>query len=267
MHLSAFGTKRTCQPRSVMSAFGGKADMMRTCSSADFWRFAEQNPPIDRCVDVAAGQNNGNSSSDHARAFLHESRKRGGARAFRDIVRVLEIGPDRFGDIVLAQLQDAGRAALYDCQGLLLRIACRHSVGKSLRRTCWNWLPGFERQSHCWSLAGDDPNNFSFEAEKVAGRDETTDAGAHADRDIDRIEVGDSTKQLECVRGDAPDLVPIEWRDKMQILLACDPLAFGQRLVEISSELDHCRSESTHGGVLIRRVAARHENRRRNACP
>src|SRR5215469_6867412 len=29
--MPAFGTKRTCPPRSAMSAFGGKADMARTC--------------------------------------------------------------------------------------------------------------------------------------------------------------------------------------------------------------------------------------------
>ena len=34
--LSAFGTKRTCPSLSAMSAFGGKADMTRTCSDVRF---------------------------------------------------------------------------------------------------------------------------------------------------------------------------------------------------------------------------------------
>src|SRR5215470_13067599 len=105
------GVKRTFLHLASMSAFDPKRTLPWR-SSTDFRRFAEQNPPIDRCVDVASGQNNGNSFSNHASALLHESRKRGSARAFRDIVRVLEIGPHRFGDIVFGELQDARRAAL-----------------------------------------------------------------------------------------------------------------------------------------------------------
>ena len=36
MHMSAFGTKRTCQSLSAMSAFGGKADITRTCTDVCF---------------------------------------------------------------------------------------------------------------------------------------------------------------------------------------------------------------------------------------
>ena len=67
-------------------------------------RLACQKAPIDRCIDVAAGQDYSNPLSGHARALLHEPGKRRGARAFRNVVCVLEIGPHRFCDIVLAQL-------------------------------------------------------------------------------------------------------------------------------------------------------------------
>jgi len=45
------------------------------------------------------------------------------------------------------------------------------------------------------------------------------------------------------------------------------PMAFGQRLVEVSAELDHSRAECAHGGVLVRRVAVRHVDPRRDARP
>jgi hypothetical protein len=34
--MSAFGTKRTCQSLSAMSAFGGKADIQLTCPNVRF---------------------------------------------------------------------------------------------------------------------------------------------------------------------------------------------------------------------------------------
>jgi hypothetical protein len=164
-------------------------------------------------------------------------------------------------------VQDAVCAAPDDGQGLFSRIARCHPVGKSLRGACWNRFSGRERQGHCRGVASDDSNDLGPEAEKIAGRYDATDAGAHADRDIDRVEVGDGAKQFERVAGDALDLVWIERRDEMQVLLARDPMAFGERLVEISAELDHGRAECAHGGILIHRVAARHVDRRANSRP
>ena len=74
-------------------------------ASADLWRRADQNSPVDGGVDIATGQDHGNPLAAHASALLHEPGKRdGGACAFRDIVPVLEIGPHCFGDAVFAQL-------------------------------------------------------------------------------------------------------------------------------------------------------------------
>src|SRR5262249_38627078 len=55
------------------------------------WRLASQDLPVDRCIDVAAGQNDRDPLSGHPGALLHEPGKRGCTRAFRNIVRVLEI--------------------------------------------------------------------------------------------------------------------------------------------------------------------------------
>jgi hypothetical protein len=53
-------------------------------------------------------------------------------------VRVLEIRPHRFSDFVLAQLQDAGRAALDDGHGLLPRIFASDAF--SPLRKMWSFV-------------------------------------------------------------------------------------------------------------------------------
>src|SRR5215468_6291162 len=65
------------------------------------WRLTSQDLPVDRCIDVAAGQNDPNPLSGHASALLHEPGKRDCTRAFRNIVRVLEIGTHRCSNIIL----------------------------------------------------------------------------------------------------------------------------------------------------------------------
>jgi len=88
------------------------------------------------------------------------------------------------------------------------------------------------------AIAGDHSNHFGLETEKIAGRDDAADAGAHSNRDIDRVEVGDGTKQFERVRGNALDLASIERRHEMHIALARHPMAFCERLIKISAKLD-----------------------------
>ena len=55
--MSAFGTKRTFQPRSAMSAFGGKADSPLTCCDVRFWPIADiVQSPLDQCLALRWGR-------------------------------------------------------------------------------------------------------------------------------------------------------------------------------------------------------------------
>jgi len=55
--------------------------------------------PMNRCCRRTGS---GNPPSDHAGALLHEPGKCGSTCTFCDIVRILEIGPHRFSNLVLA---------------------------------------------------------------------------------------------------------------------------------------------------------------------
>jgi hypothetical protein len=122
----------------------------------------------------------------------------------------------------------------------------------------------FERKRHGGCVACDHADDLGRAAQEVAHADRPADARPHADRDIDRVQISHGLEQLQRIGRNALHEVAMERRNVVQISFGCDARARDASLVEVLSELDDGRAEGAHGGVLIRRIAMRDVDRRRN---
>ena len=137
-------------------------------------------------------------------------RKWRGAGAFRDLVRVVEIGPHGSRDLVFADLHYPGGAATDGLDRLNDGLARGNPVRKGLRGRRSDGAPCGERKCRRGCLLGTDPYDFGLQAKQIAHRDQAADSGAHSDSDIDRVQIADCVEKLKRVTGDSGDEVPVE---------------------------------------------------------
>ena len=87
------------------------------------------------------------------------------------------------------------------------------------------------------------------------------DARAHADRNVDHVEVQRAGQELAGVGGDAEHEVGVIRRHHVQIALVGEPLRVLASRLEVMTLLDQNRAERAHRSVLVRAVAVRHDDR------
>src|SRR5262245_15058289 len=106
------------------------ASLERSRLRDDRWRTTVQEALESSALDVAAGENQSDLLADIARAFLQQRGERCRARAFHDLMGVVEIAAHGLSQLVFAHLHDARRAALDDVKRGTLRLACGDAIGE-----------------------------------------------------------------------------------------------------------------------------------------
>ena len=137
-----------------------------------------------------------NPLSGLSRRFLDQRRERRSPCAFGDIVCVGIDDANRLRDFIVGDADDACRATFDDFEWLNLRIAACHPVGERLCRRRRHRPPGFERQREGRCIVGHDTDYLRLEPEQIAHGDQAADAGAHADRDIDDVQIRPGREQF-----------------------------------------------------------------------
>src|SRR6202034_869197 len=97
-------------------------------------------------VDIAAGTYHRGTFAGVALALSHQARQCCRARSFDEVMRVRIVDAYCFGDLVLAQANDAGRAGEDDGEWLRLGIPAGHSIGKCSCGVGRHRMAGFERE-------------------------------------------------------------------------------------------------------------------------
>ena len=127
------------------------------------------------------------------------------------------------------------------------------SVGTSSPRSTESFAAG------AWGR--DDTDHARVESERVAHGDDAADARAAADRHVDRVEIGDASGTAR-VHSSTPPAHELDVKGGTgnSSSLSAIRIASSRRLVEVVAELGQLGAEGAHRGVLLDRVAARHED-------
>jgi hypothetical protein len=109
-------------------------------------------------------------------------------------------------------------------------------------------------------------NYLGLQTQQVAHGNQSANAGSHADTDIDGIESGNRTEQLEGIGCDADDEISMERRRKVQACGGGHTKSLVLRFVKVLAILDDAGAEAGDGGILVARIVARHVNCRWNSA-
>src|ERR1700687_4402036 len=98
--------RRVARPRSLSSS-----PILRSHQSlaAGEGRGLWKDPSVEQIeIDIARAQDQGGPVSPDLWLFPHGGGEPGGPRAFREVMRIGPVGPDRRGHFIVADLHDAG---------------------------------------------------------------------------------------------------------------------------------------------------------------
>ena len=127
--------------------------------------------------------------------------------------------------------------------------------------------PRLERARVRRKALGDDAHDLGVEPEQVAHGDDAADPRTEPDRHVHDVERAGG-EQLARVRRDAGDEIAVIRRHEMRVRVGRDERRGVRfRFVEITAVHDELRAERAHRGVLLRRVAFGHDDRRAQSGP
>ena len=168
------------------------------------------------------------------------------------------------GRLVLAHLDDPGRTGVDDRDRVGVRRTARDAVDERVGRRGADDLAGGEGEGVRRGTLGDHADDLGAQPQQVADPDVGADAAAHADRDVDDVEVGDGLVQLGGVRRDALDEIGMEGRYGEQVALGGERDRVLDRLLEVGAVDDHLGAVRLGRPHLVRGVALRHDDRDRH---
>ncbi len=198
----------------------------------------------------------------HFRSVLQQRGERGGACAFRHIMRVGVKRADGGGDLVFADCHDPRRSSGDDREGVRVGIAAGHPIRKGRGGISRHDAPGREGLRHRRRGLRDHADDFRPQPEQVARGDQPANARTHADRHIDCIEIGDGAEQLERIGRDTFDEIGMKGRQHMQAALGGNAGGVLPADVEIASGHDQLSAEAAHRCVLLGGIALGHDHDR-----
>ena len=216
---------------------------------------------VERPVDVAAAQDQADALPRDPVALLQQGRQRGGAGAFRELVRVLVIGPHGRADLGIAHLNNPVRALQNDVERLRVGAAHGHAVGHRVGAVGRHDLPGGEGQGVGRGPGRNHSDDPRLQSERVAHRDGAADARAQSDRHIDRVEWWRCPEEFERIGSHARHQIAMEGGDHDQASLVRELRRRFPGGIEIVPRLDQFGSEGAHGCVLLDRIAVGHDDR------
>ena len=170
------------------------------------------------------------------------------------------------GDFVFRHTHDAGRATAYNVDRLGDGITAGHAVGEGRRRIGRHGASLLEGQGNGRRTVGDNADDVRLQPQQISYRDEAADARSHADRHVDRIEVGHGLEQLQRVGRHAFHQIPMKGGHEMVAAFLGKPCGMRPAFIEIGADNDQLAAEGLHRRVLLARIADRHENGARHAC-
>ena len=206
-------------------------------------------------VDVAAGQDNADATAAQLAFLLEGCGERGRARSLSQVVCVLVEGAHGAFDFSFRYFDEAGNVGQHHFESVGVRAATGESIGDLRVGGRFDELALTEADGSGGRLFGDHADDFSVEAESIAGRGYAADGRTQANRHIDGVDGRHGLEELHCITGGAEDKLRVEGIDELEGALGGEGAGKFKCGLEVVAVLDELDSLGEHGLVLLRAVA------------
>src|SRR4029077_9710793 len=211
-------------------------------------------------IDVLAAQNYGDTTALEPLTLLDQRREGRGSGTFSAIMRSAEQDTDGIGDLVFRDFDYALGSAADDVESSCIRHTHGHAIRKRERALGPHNGARRERQLIGICSLGHHADYSGARRKAIPRADQSANAGAEPDRNVDRVEELDRSEKFVGVGCDPEHEIPVERSDEFQTAVGSEVDCMLPRLVEIAAVLDQLGAKRTHGCVLLGGVAVRYDD-------